>query len=174
MSKTYSSAPEQFLDANKKYQVTMKTSDGDMTIELFNKETPIAANNFAFLVKEGFYDGLSFHRIIKGFMIQGGDPSGDGTGGPGYEIKDEPVTRDYKRGVIAYANSGANTSGSQFFIMHADYPLPKQYTIFGQVVSGLETIDKIADTPVEGNMYGEQSTPTEPVFIESARLNEVQ
>ena len=107
---------------------------------------------------------------MDGFMIQGGDPNGDGTGDPGYQFNDEPVTKDYTRGIVAYANSGANTNGSQFFIMHADYPLPKNYVIFGEVTSGMDTVDKIAAAPVIANQYGEESTPVTPVVIQKAEL----
>lgn len=120
----------------------IKTSKGDIVFKLF-ADAPIASSNFISLVNDGFYDGLTFHRREEGFVIQGGDPNGDGTGGPGYKFKDEPVTRDYTRGIVAMANSGPNTNGSQFFIMLADTSLPKQYTIFGEVVSGMEAVDKI-------------------------------
>lgn len=106
-------------------------------------------------------------------MIQGGDPLGTGMGGPGYSFVDEPVTRSYNRGVIAYANSGANTNGSQFFIMHQDYPLPPQYVIFGEVIEGLEIVDAIAESPVKINEFGsEVSTPVDEIVISSATLSE--
>lgn len=123
-------------------KVRIKTAKGDIVFVLF-EDAPIAASNFISLVNKGFYNGLTFHRREENFVIQGGDPKGDGTGGPGYRFADEPVTRDYKRGTVAMANAGPNTNGSQFFIMLADAPLPKQYTIFGQVTSGLEIVDKI-------------------------------
>lgn len=118
------------------------TEYGDIVFEFF-ADAPIASSNFIALANKKFYDGLTFHRREEGFVIQGGDPRGDGTGGPGYQFVDETVARDYKRGTVAMANSGPNTNGSQFFIMISDYPLPKQYTIFGQVVEGIEVIDKI-------------------------------
>ena len=109
-----------------------------------SKATPLASSNFIFLAKEKFYDGLTFHRREEGFVIQGGDPLGNGTGGPGYAFADEPVTGDYLRGVVAMANAGPNTNGSQFFIMLADHPeLPKNYTIFGKVREGMEVVDEI-------------------------------
>lgn len=123
-------------------QVMIKTVNGDIVIELFG-DAPLAASNFISLTRKKFYDGLIFHRREEGFVIQGGDPKGDGTGGPGYKFADEPIGRDYKRGVVAMANSGPNTNGSQFFIMLTDYFLPKQYTIFGQVVEGMEVVDKM-------------------------------
>ncbi len=119
------------------------TDKGEVTIELFT-DTPFASSNFIFLVSDGFYDGLIFHRREEKFVVQGGDPNGNGTGGPGYTFPDEPVIGDYKRGTVAMANAGPNTNGSQFFIILEDAPnLPKKYTIFGQVISGMEVIDKI-------------------------------
>src|SRR3989337_2966922 len=112
-------------------------------IEL-SKDAPLTSSNFIFLAQEKFYDGLTFHRKEEGFVIQGGDPRGDGTGGPGYAIADEPVIGDYLRGVVAMANAGPNTNGSQFFIMLKDHPeLPKNYTIFGKIIEGMDVVDKI-------------------------------
>jgi len=108
--------------------------------------------------------------VISGFMVQGGNPKGDGTGGPGYQFNDEPITGEYKRGTVAMANSGPNTNGSQFFIMHADYALPKNYVIFGQVTAGLDVVDKIATAPVTRSRSGENSQPVNPVIIESATV----
>jgi cyclophilin family peptidyl-prolyl cis-trans isomerase len=105
-------------------------------------------------------------------MIQGGDPEGTGMGGPGYKFDDEPFTGEYTRGTIAMANSGPNTNGSQFFIMHADYGLPKSYVIFGKVTKGLDVVDKIAEAPVSAGMSGENSTPVEPVKVESVTITE--
>ena len=113
--------------------------------------------NFVTLAEKGFYDGVIFHRVIKGFMIQGGDPTGTGSGGPGYQFADElnPLTSSYKRGyargTLAMANAGPDTNGSQFFIMHADYPLPHAYTIFGRVTAGMEVVDAIANGAVDGS-----------------------
>ncbi len=171
--KHYDKYPEMVIDPSKKYTVVMKTSDGDITIELDAKDTPKTVNNFVFLAKSGFYDGLTFHRIIKDFMIQGGDPKGDGTGGPGYKFPDEPITKDYLPGTIAMANSGKDTNGSQFFIMTSDYSggkLPKNYVIFGNVTSGMDTVQKIAATPVEKSAGGEESKPKEKVVIESIEI----
>lgn len=124
-------------------KVHIKTSKGDIVFELF-ADAPVAASNFIYLTEKRFYDGLTFHRREEGFVIQGGDPSGNGAGGPGYKFADEPVTREYTKGIVAMANSDPNTNGSQFFIMLADTPtLPKAYTIFGQVVEGQEVVDKI-------------------------------
>lgn len=125
-------------------QATIMLAGGQrIVIELFGDEAPKAASNFIALAKDKFYDGLTFHRVEPGFVVQGGDPKGNGTGGPGYQFEDEPVTRDYTRGIVAMANAGPNTNGSQFFILLADTPLPKQYTIFGQVTSGFEHVQTI-------------------------------
>jgi len=169
---SYTSPPKMEIDINRKYTADIITSLGEIQIELFSKETPVTVNNFIFLSKQGFYDNTIFHRIIKDFMIQGGDPKGDGTGGPGYRFADEKITRDYKRGIIAMANSGPNTNGSQFFIMHKDTELPKNYVIFGQVVKGIEVIDKIAETQTVDNGLGEQSKPTKEIKIEKITIKE--
>ena len=174
MPKQWSSPPAMTIDPNKSYTAILHTTLGDMRIELFPKDAPITVNNFIFLSRQGFYDNVKFHRIIKGFMVQTGDPTGTGAGGPGYRFADEPVTREYNRGTLAMANAGPNTNGSQFFIMHADYPLPKNYTIFGQVTDAksLETLDKIAGTPVSRSSTGEMSVPTQDVRITSVEIQE--
>ncbi len=157
--------PEMTIDESKSYTATIETSKGTMTVNLFADEAPVTVNNFVYLAGEHFYDGVVFHRIIKDFMVQTGDPTGTGSGGPGYRFDDEPVTRDYERGILAMANAGPNTNGSQFFIIHQDYPLPKNYTIFGQVVEGLDALDAIAETPVSPGARGEQSVPAEEIKI---------
>jgi cyclophilin family peptidyl-prolyl cis-trans isomerase len=157
------------IDPQKTYVATLRTTKGDIVVDLLPQEAPKAVNNFVFLARDGFYDNVVFHRIIKGFMVQGGDPTGTGTGGPGYRFEDEPVARDYVRGTLAMANAGPNTNGSQFFIMHADMGLPKSYTIFGQVREGLETVDAIASVPTVGP---ERSSPTEDVRIQSVDIEE--
>lgn len=165
--------PQMEIDVNKKYVVEMETSSGKMTIELFAAENPVTVNNFVFLSRQGFYNDTKFHRIIKDFMIQGGDPSGDGTGGPGYRFEDEAITRDYERGIVAMANAGPNTNGSQFFIMHNAVPLPKNYVIFGKLIDGLETLDKISETPVRQSMMGEEmSDPVEDIIIKNVIISE--
>ena len=154
------------IKAGKSYTAVIHTTAGDITVEL-SKDTPITTNNFVFLAKEKFYDGVIFHRVIPGFMIQGGDPTGTGMGDPGYKFNDEKFTGKYNRGTIAMANSGPNTNGSQFFIMHADYPLPPNYVIFGAAISGLETVDKIA-----AGKTGPNDRPNEPVSIKSIDITE--
>jgi cyclophilin family peptidyl-prolyl cis-trans isomerase len=171
----YRKAPDMTIDANKTYIAKVETSKGSFEVELDAKNTPITVNNFVFLAKDKFYDGLKFHRIMKEFMIQGGDPKGDGTGGPGYKFNDEKIVGDYTAGTLAMANSGANTNGSQFFIMTGDYSsgkLPKDYVIFGQVTSGMETIQSIAATPTVDNGQGEQSKPGEDVTINKVTIEE--
>jgi len=168
----------------------IKTNKGTMKVVLFPKIAPNTVANFVELAKgtkvnpntgkkvseKPFYDGVIFHRIIKGFMIQGGDPNGTGMGGPGYKFADEKVTEEYTKGTIAMANSGPNTNGSQFFIMNEDYPLPKNYTIFGRIdpkdAESMATLDKISDTPVSMSATGEASSPKEKVFIETITIEE--
>lgn len=146
--------------------ITLDTNYGTIVFETYDNDAPNTVKNFVTLAEKGFYNGVTFHRVIKGFMIQGGDPSGNGTGGPGYKFNDElnPNTESYKagykRGVVAMANAGPNTNGSQFFIMHADYPLPNAYTIFGKVVSGLDVVDKIANVQTGAN-----DKPVSPVVM---------
>lgn len=163
---------EMEIDQKKKYSAVLKTSQGEIEIELNAAQTPITVNNFVSLARKDFYSGTVFHRIIKGFMIQGGDPNGDGTGGPGYKFDDEPFTGEYERGVVAMANAGPNTNGSQFFIIHQDYALPKDYVIFGKVIKGMEVVDKIAGAPTEAGFSGENSTPVNPVVVESVEVSE--
>lgn len=124
-------------------QIRMQTSKGEIVFELFEDEAPKTVSNFVYLTKAGYYDNLTFHRRVEGFVIQGGDPSGNGTGGPGYRFEDEPVKRAYDRGIVAMANAGPDTNGSQFFIMLADTPLPPAYTIFGKVTKGMDVVDAI-------------------------------
>ncbi len=144
-------------NTNVKHQITLKTSQGDITFETYDADAPKTVQNFIDLAGKKFYDGVIFHRVIKDFMIQGGDPTGTGMGGPGYKFDDElnPATPSYqagyKKGVVAMANSGKNTNGSQFFIMLEDVPLQKDYTIFGKVISGQEVVDKIGDLPTDSN-----------------------
>ncbi len=164
--------PPSEIDARKAYSAVLRTDKGDITIELNAAETPITVNNFVVLARKQFYNGTPFHRVVKGFMIQGGDPKGDGTGGPGYEFDNEPFTGEYVRGTVAMANAGKNTNGSQFFIMHGDVPLPKEYVIFGKVTAGMEVVDAIATAEVEPNEFGENSKPLKPVTVTSVEIRE--
>lgn len=166
----YPAPPAMSIDVQKKYTATLTTDKGVIEVELFASATPITVNNFVFLAKEKYYDGVVFHRTIPGFMVQGGDPTGTGMGGPGYSFADEPFTGEYTRGTLAMANAGPNTNGSQFFIMHKDTSLPKSYVIFGRVQSGLEVVDAIATAPTVSG--GEGSKPQVPVQIESVTIRE--
>lgn len=155
--------------------VTIKTNMGTISFETYDSDAPNTVKNFITLANKGFYDGVIFHRVIPGFMIQGGDPSGNGTGGPGYKFDDElnPKTPSYqagyKKGVVAMANAGPNTNGSQFFIMVADYPLPNNYTIFGKVVSGQEVADAISKVQTSGS-----DAPSSKVIMEKVTVAETK
>lgn len=169
----YSAAPEMAIDPAKTYIATIETSKGPLTAELYASEAPMTVNNFVFLSREHFYDNVPFHRIIKDFMVQTGDPTGTGTGGPGYEFADEPVSRKYERGTLAMANAGPDTNGSQFFIVLQDYPLDPNYTIFGKLTGGLEVLDALGNTPVTQAPRSEElSQPTEDVRITGITIEE--
>ncbi len=166
------------VDPDTTYTATFETELGDIVVELDAEGAPIATNNLVNLARDGYYDGVVFHRVVEGFMIQGGDPTGTGAGGPGYQIEDEFDTAvetveaegGYPRGALAMANTGApNSSGSQFFIMHDDYPLPPQYTLFGQVVEGMEVVDEIATAEVQAD---QPERPTDPVTITTITIDE--
>ncbi len=165
--------PKVKLDITKRYKVILKTTEGDITIKVNPLDAIMASTNFVYLSKIGFYDNTIFHRVIKDFMIQGGDPLGNGTGGPGYTFNDEPIEGEYVRGTVAMANSGPNTNGSQFFIVVKDSPdLPKNYTIFGKVIDGMDVVDKIAAGEVTDNGAGEISKPVSPVSITGTEVIE--
>ena len=164
----WSNPPPMTIDQNKQYTATIKTNYGDIVLQLFPKDAPLAVNNFVFLARQGFYNGVKFHRVVKGFVIQGGDPTGTGTGGPGYRFADEKVTKDYIAGTLAMANAGSDTNGSQFFITLTDLrgSLEKKYTIFGQVTSGFDVVQKIGDVPQR------YSSPVKDVLIDSITIAE--
>ncbi len=169
--KQYAVAPLMTIDPNATYLAHIRTSKGEITLELFASQAPKTVNNFVFLAREGFYNGVIFHRVLKEFMIQSGDPRGNGSGGPGYRFADEPVSRSYSKGIVAMANAGPNTNGSQFFIVHgAQVTLPPSYTIFGKVTGGLDTVDEIADSPVRATGRGEVSSPIAPIIIDSIEI----
>jgi cyclophilin family peptidyl-prolyl cis-trans isomerase len=158
---------------------TIDTDKGPITIEFFESDAPKAVENFRLLAEHGYYDGVTFHRVVKGFMIQGGDPSGDGTGGQsawGTPFADEinPQSALYRggylRGLVAMANSGPNTNASQFFIMHRDYELPPSYVIFARVTSGMEVVDAIAATPTTMGPGGEVSKPVTAQVIKKVTV----
>jgi cyclophilin family peptidyl-prolyl cis-trans isomerase len=166
---TYEEPPKMKIDQDRKYTATMQTSCGTIVLALFADQTPVTVNNFVTLARDGFYDGLTFHRIVPGFVIQGGDPKGDGTGGPGYRFEDEFVkslTFD-RPGLLAMANSGPNTNGSQFFItLGPAQHLNGKHTIFGEVTEGTGVLDTIAGVRLNGQ------TPAEPVYIERVTIDE--
>ena len=137
--------PDQVIDAAKRYRATIATDRGDIDIALDASKAPKSVNSFVFLAREGFYDGLVFHRVVDDFVIQGGDPEGSGRGGPGYRFEDEPVQGEYIPGSVAMANSGPNTNGSQFFISTVDNrgKLTKSYNLFGQVIKGMEVVTSV-------------------------------
>jgi len=172
----WSAPPTMTIDQNKQYTATLTTNKGDIEVEFFPKEAPQTVNNFVCLAEAGYYDNTPFHRIIAGFVIQGGDPTGTGTGGPGYTFPDEPVTRPYLPGTLAMANAGPNTNGSQFFIVLADLTgkLPPNYTIFGQVTKGMDVVNAIAQTPTKssGPPMNEMSVPTQPVTLEKVTIHQ--
>jgi cyclophilin family peptidyl-prolyl cis-trans isomerase len=170
----WSSPPPLTIDGSKQYTATLQTTAGDVVVELLVGDAPTTVNNFVFLARQGFYEGSPFHRVINGFMIQGGDPTGTGTGGPGYRFDDEPVRRAYEPGIVAMANAGPNTNGSQFFICHGDNArsLPPNYTIFGRVTGGMDVVNAIATAPVQASPRGERSVPVELVRINSITIEE--
>jgi len=146
MPKQWNTPPSMQIDSKKKYKAHMETDKGTMVIELFADKTPNTVNNFVFLSREGYYDGVIFHRVIDNFMVQGGDPTGSGMGGPGYKFGDEfdPSLKHDKRGVLSMANAGPGTNGSQFFITHVATPwLDGKHSVFGQVVEGLDVLMSI-------------------------------
>ena len=172
----WTSPPAVVVDPATRYTATLTTTKGAFEVEFFPAEAPQTVSNFLCLATSGFYNGVPFHRIIQGFMIQGGDPTGSGTGGPGYEFADElPQGRPYNRGTLAMANAGPNTNGSQFFVCLVDtcnLPQPN-YSIFGTVVAGMEVVDAIAAVPVGPNPGNpnEPSSPLEQVMLESVSIN---
>jgi peptidyl-prolyl cis-trans isomerase B (cyclophilin B) len=148
-------------------KATLHTTQGAIALELFEDDAPKTVDNFVSLARDGFYDGISFHRVIPDFMIQGGCPRGDGTGGPGYEFEDEPNERRIVRGALAMANRGPDTNGSQFFIVTADECpwLDGKHTVFGRVEGGMDVVDRISDLPRDA-----RDRPSEPIVIERVEL----
>lgn len=173
----YTSPPAMNLDVNHTYRAAVETTEGSFTIELFAKDAPKTVNNFLFLAREGFYDNVIFHRVIQSFMIQTGDPTGTGRGGPGYRFADELNNgHTYEPGIVAMANAGAGTNGSQFFICtgpdSASLNKMPNYTIFGKVVEGMEVVQKLASAPVETSDSGELSQPIEAISITKITVTE--
>ncbi len=167
MAQQYNAPPEFALDLDKSYTATLHTNHGDVAIDLKADEAPTTVNNFVFLARESYFDGVIFHRVVPGFVVQGGDPTGTGRGGPGYKFNDELHNpQPYSRGTVAMANAGPNTNGSQFFVCLKDVGLPYSYTIFGTVTDGMEAIDAIAGLPLAGEK------PTEDAVIKSVTVTE--
>ncbi|MDR0268534.1 peptidylprolyl isomerase [Paenibacillus sp.] len=176
-AKSWTSPPEMKINTAKTYEAEIKTSKGSFKIELFAKDAPKTVNSFVFLSKEGFYNGVTFHRIIESFMVQTGDPTGTGAGGPGYSFEDEKTNYKYEPGIVAMANAGPNTNGSQFFICTGEDSISlnqmPNYTIFGKITDGMNIVKKIAATPVKANpQTGETSKPSEKVTIDSIKIKE--
>jgi len=171
---SWDSPPAMSIDVNKTYTATIQTNYGNIVAKLFPAEAPLTVNNFVFLARQGFYDNVKFHRIVPAFVIQGGDPTGTGSGGPGYEFKDEIVNKDYSIGTLAMANSGADTNGSQFFICLSDLTnrttafQKKAYNIFGiATTDSMEVIRKIGNVTVDAN-----AKPTVDVHIVTITIEE--
>ena len=159
-SKQWSNPPAMQIDTNKHYAAMLETNRGNIEIELYPQYAPKTVNNFVFLAREGFYDGVTFHRVIPNFMIQGGDPTGSGRGGPGYRFEDELSDNPLKHetGVLSMANAGPNTNGSQFFITHSPQPhLNGRHTVFGRVVDGMDVVNAISQGDVMTRVTVEES-----------------
>ncbi|MGH3666566.1 MAG: peptidylprolyl isomerase [Egibacteraceae bacterium] len=159
--------PDQVLDDALRHPARITTSCGTIDVELFSGESPVTANSFAFLAQEGFYDATVIHRVVPGFVVQMGDPTGTGTGGPGYRFADELAAarnRGYGRGTVAMANAGPDTNGSQFFVCLDDVGLPPRYAVFGEVTDGMDVVDLIAGLPLRGE------EPAQTCFVESVGL----
>lgn len=175
---TWSHPPRMTINPNHHYTATVVTTDGTFTITLLPKVAPITVNSFVFLADHHFFNHIIFHRILKNFMVQTGDPTGTGFGGPGYKFRDEKVTMPYTAGTVAMANSGSNTNGSQFFIVTAKKAtMQPLYTIFGKVTSGMSTVYKIANTPVVQNPASSEVSEPAPGLnpepaIESVTIHE--
>ena len=168
MTKQYDAPPELTIDLAKSYRATLDTNHGEIVIELDPARSPLAVNNFVFLARDGYYDGVKFHRVIANFMIQAGDPTGTGHGGPGYKFRDEIEGKGgYGRGTVAMANAGPNTNGSQFFICHGKAGLPHSYTIFGEVTAGMDTVDSIATGATDAS-----DRPHDDVVISKVTITE--
>lgn len=173
----WSAAPAMTIDPAKSYTARVETSLGGFTVQFLAQEAPQTVNSFVCLARAGFFDGVVFHRVVPGFVIQGGDPTGTGRGGPGYRFADElPTTTTYERGTLAMANAGAGTNGSQFFVCLDDLSqrLPPNFSIFGRVTEGIETVDAIAAVPLEQLPGAPEppSSPVDPVTIASVTITE--
>lgn len=176
-NKHYQSAPKMAIDTKKQYIAEITTNLGTFKVELLASKAPITVNNFVFLARENYFNDIKFHRIIKDFMIQTGDPTGTGAGGPGYTFEDElPPALPYGPGIVAMANAGPNTNGSQFFICNGENSKAlnnnPNYTVFGRVIEGMDVVQEISNTPVQADERGEVSKPMKDVFIKSVNIIE--
>jgi cyclophilin family peptidyl-prolyl cis-trans isomerase len=175
---SYKSAPPMTVDVNKTYVATMDTSCGSFDITLDPKVAPQTVNSFVFLAKNGFYDGLKFHRVVPDFVVQGGDPDGTGQGGPGYKLPDEPPKNGYKAGSVAMANSGAGTTGSQFFLVLSENGAkglggpPYKYSDLGTITKGMDVVTTLGSFGKEGASDPSQQTPTRPLYINKVTVTE--
>jgi cyclophilin family peptidyl-prolyl cis-trans isomerase len=175
--KRYSQPPEMAIDPEKRYKAIVETNKGSFTMELFAKDAPKTVNNFVALARDGYYDGIIFHRIIEDFVIQTGDPTGNGTGGPGYEFEDELDNgHEYGPGIVGMANSGPDTNGSQFFIGTGEdsrnLNFNPSYTIFGQIVDGMDVVQAIASSSVTFDRTGDLSSPIEEIKMLKVSIEE--
>ncbi len=171
---TFDAPEDQGLDASVPLTATITTSCGDIVVELYPELAPETVNSFVFLARSGYFDGSVSHRVVPEFVIQAGDPTATGRAGPGYTIPNELPEPGflYEEGALAMANAGSNTTGSQFFIVLADAPLPNFYNYFGKVVTGFDTIERIAEIPLGQSLSGEVSVPLETLYIESVDIAE--
>ena len=169
----YKQPPPVVLKPRARYTAVIATAYGDLTVELLTQEAPLTVNNFVFLAREGFYKDSSFHRVLKGSLVQGGCPEGDGTGYPGYHIQDEEAKRPYVKGIVAMASQGRDKNGSQFFIVHGDrVGFPPNYTIFGRLTGGSAVLDRLAEADVEEDHRGELSRPKRRLRIHDITARE--
>ena len=167
--KSYTAPPPMIIDVNKQYKATIETEKGDIVLELFAADAPKTVNNFVFLAREGFYNGATFHRVIPGFMAQGGDPTGTGAGSPGYVFEDEFSQHTHTAGALSMANGGPNTNGSQFFITYApQHYLDGKHTVFGQVIRGMDVLNKLTPRDPSRNPTFEGDTITRITIDESS------
>ncbi len=157
---SYSKPPAMVIDSTKDYTATIETEKGNLVLDLFAKNVPKTVNNFVFLAREGYYDGVTFHRVIPGFMAQGGDPTGTGAGGPGYKFEDEFSVHKHTEGAISMANAGPNTNGSQFFITYAPQPhLDNHHSVFGQLIKGMDVLKQLKNGDRMIKVTVEESEP---------------
>ena len=163
----YKSEPKIILERAVKYSATIKTDQGSLVFDLLTREAPRTVNSFVFLAREGFYKDSTFHRVVKGVLIQGGCPEGNGSGGPGYHVQDEEVNRPYTKGTLAMARRGRNENGSQFFIVLGErVGFPPNFTIFGRLITGADHLKDLGEVAVDEDLRGEKSRPTTPLVIE--------